>query len=55
MGFDHNGPKRAKNSDATCGQAAVRWDDAEEVQRWFEAMDSDRTQTTKFASPSTAR
>ena len=39
MGFDHNSPKRAKFSDPTCGQAAVRWDDAEEVQRWFEAME----------------
>ena len=38
MGFEHEGPGGANFSDQVCGGAAVRWEDAAEVERWFEAL-----------------
>jgi hypothetical protein len=38
MGFDHNGPKGANFIDPTGTSPAVRWEDEEEVERWFEAL-----------------
>jgi hypothetical protein len=38
MGFEHDCTKRANFSDQGCGQPAVRWEDAAEVDRWFEAV-----------------
>jgi hypothetical protein len=55
MGFEHEGPEGVNFNNQGCGQPAVRWEDAAEVDRWFEAVRQARTQTTRFASPSTAR
>jgi hypothetical protein len=38
MGFEHEGPGRANFGDQVSGGAAVRWEDAGEVERWFEAV-----------------
>jgi hypothetical protein len=38
MGFDHEGPGGANFDDQVCGRPAVQWEDAAEVERWFEAV-----------------
>ena len=38
MGFEHEGPGGANFGDHSCGQPVVRWEDAAEVRRWFEAL-----------------